>query len=284
MKNNYWLDWLIRFVKGIFIGSGFIIPGVSGGVLAVVFGLYERMISFLSNIKKDFKQNFTFFLPIGLGGVFGVFLFSIFLNYFFEKAETELRWFLIGCIVGTLPALLKQASKKGRKPKHILIMIVTAMIFLFLLSINNTFSNVSIPLNFFTWIFTGAFIGLGSIVPGLSPSNFLVYINIYKPMTYGISNFDLLIIVPIGLGAIVTVLTLSKFMSFIFKKAYTTLFHGILGIVLASTIMIIPMPYDFSYLSISGLICVAACVLGINLGVWMSMLEEKYKPEYSYER
>ena len=69
-------DWLLRFVKGIFIGSGFILPGVSGGALAAVFGVYERIISFLAHLTRDFKKNVRFFIPLGLGGIAGVFLFS----------------------------------------------------------------------------------------------------------------------------------------------------------------------------------------------------------------
>ena len=66
-------DWMLRFVKGMFIGSGFILPGVSGGALAAVFGMYERLISFLAHITKNFKENVLFFLPVGLGGVTGIF-------------------------------------------------------------------------------------------------------------------------------------------------------------------------------------------------------------------
>ncbi len=67
---------MLRFVKGMFIGSGFILPGVSGGALAAVFGMYERLISFLAHITKNFKENVLFFLPVGLGGVTGIFLLS----------------------------------------------------------------------------------------------------------------------------------------------------------------------------------------------------------------
>lgn len=62
-------DWLLRFVKGMFIGSGFILPGVSGGALAAVFGMYERLISFLAHLTRNFKENVLFFLPVGLGGI-----------------------------------------------------------------------------------------------------------------------------------------------------------------------------------------------------------------------
>jgi putative membrane protein len=99
----------------------------------------------------------------------------------------------------------------------------------------------------------------------------------YKPMTDGIKDLDLSVIVPLGIGGLLIVLALSKLFDFIFEKAYAGMFHFILGVVFASTVMIIPR--DYSYLSIGTLVCAAACAAGIMLGLWMSKLEEKYKPE-----
>jgi putative membrane protein len=119
MKNKGRADWFLRFVKGMFIGSGFILPGVSGGALAAVFGIYERLISFLANLKKDFKKNLLFFIPVGLGMAAGVFVLAFPIDYLLKSAQVYVMWFFIGCILGTLPALFKQASKKGWKYWHV---------------------------------------------------------------------------------------------------------------------------------------------------------------------
>ena len=74
-------DWFLRFIKGMFIGSGFILPGVSGGALAAIFGLYERMIAFLANVTKDFKKNVLFFLPVGIGALAGIVVLSFGVSY-----------------------------------------------------------------------------------------------------------------------------------------------------------------------------------------------------------
>ena len=80
-------DWFLRFFKGMFIGSGFILPGVSGGALAAIFGLYERMIAFLANVTKDFKKNFLFFLPVGIGALAGIVVLSFGVSYFLETSK-----------------------------------------------------------------------------------------------------------------------------------------------------------------------------------------------------
>ena len=66
-SQNLFIDWIIRLFKGIIIGIGFILPGLSGGVLAVILGVYDRIIKFLSNLRKDFIKNLIYFIPIIIG-------------------------------------------------------------------------------------------------------------------------------------------------------------------------------------------------------------------------
>lgn len=275
MKDKNILDWILRLAKGMLIGTGAILPGVSGGALAAVFGLYERMIGFIAKPFKNFKKNFLFFLPVGIGGVLGIFLLSFALSYFFETAETQILWFFIGCIIGIFPALFKQAGEQGRHTRHYIIMAVTAVLSFAFLWNMQALVGASLPQNFATWVMAGGIFGLGLIIPGLSPSNFLVYLNLYKPMTDGIKNLDFSVIIPLGLGGVITILALSRLMDYIFKKAYGGLFHFILGVIISSTLMIIPRNYN--YLSLGTVFCVLACLAGIVLGAWMSKLEEKYK-------
>jgi len=268
-------SWLFRFIKGIFIGSGFILPGVSGGALAAVFGLYERMIKSLANIKMDFKENMLFLLPVGIGSVCGIFIFSMFLGHFFEIAEVQLTWFFIGCIVGMLPALWKHAGQQGRKPVHLFSLALSLIsVFVFLIFIDQAVSG-TFPLNIYTWAMSGVLIALGMIIPGLSPSNLLLFLGMYAPMTEGVSTLDFTIIIPIAIGGLITILAFSRLMAFVFDKAHGILFHIIIGFVLASTVLIVPLDYD--YMSINGLICAGAAGLGIAVAYGMCRLEEKYK-------
>lgn len=269
-------NWFLLFIKGMFIGSGFILPGVSGGALAAVFGIYERIISFLAHITQDFKKNVLFFLPVGLGGITGVFLLSFAVSYFLGAYETYILWMFIGCILGTIPALWEQAGKKGRSNGHIVILILTFIVALVFLTYGETLFGGGVTQNFGTWMIAGALIGLGVIVPGLSPSNFLVYMGMYKSMADGIKTLDMMVLIPLALGGIACVLLLAKLMDYIFSKAYAGLFHFILGVVFASTVMIIPR--NFNYLSLGTILCAIMCAAGAALGYWMSMLEKKYKP------
>lgn len=282
MKNKGRADWILRVVKGMFIGSGFILPGVSGGALAAVFGIYERLMSFLANLKKDFKENVAFFLPVGLGMAVGVFVLAFPIEYLLQSAETYVLWFFIGCILGTLPALFKQAAKKGWKYWHLGLMVLVCAGAYFLLKTLQNAGVVSLSQGIFTWVLAGVLIGLGVVVPGLSPSNLLMYLkleqgaSLYEGMTSGIKNLDFGVILPLILGVAACVLLFSKLMNYIFSKAYAALYHAILGFVIASTLIIVPT--GFNYISVGGLISLLALVAGAALAYFMSKLEDKYKP------
>ncbi len=283
MKNSKQADWIFRLVKGMFIGSGFILPGVSGGALAAVFGIYERMIAFLANLKKDFKDNVLFFIPVGLGMVVGVFLLSFPISTLLETSKTYVMWFFIGCILGTLPALFRQASKKGWKYWHLGLMIVVCALAYWLLQLFEKGGAATLPQGLFTWILAGVLIGLGVVVPGLSPSNLLLYLqldgggSLYTGMTNGIKAADLSVVIPMLIGVAACVLLFSKLMNYIFSRAYAAMYHAILGFVIASTLIIVPV--GFNYLSVDGLICLIVCAAGAALALFMSRLEDKYKPQ-----
>lgn len=278
-KENKIIDWLFRFVKGMFIGSGAILPGVSGGALAAVFGIYERMIDFLADLRKDFVKNMIYFIPVGIGGLFGVFVLAYPLDFFLKTAQVQVFWCFIGCILGTMPSLYKEAGKEGRKTKHLVIAVITAVLAFIGLWAAREYLNISVPQNFGTWIMAGAIFALGAVVPGLSPSNFLMYFNMYEPMTEGIKSLDFGILIPVAIGAVVCVLSLSKLMSIILKKAYASVFHFVFGVVVASTAIIAFIP-DYSGVT-SGVILVSILLFlaGLSLGLFMGWLEKKYKPE-----
>lgn len=277
-KNNRLINWLIKFLKGMLMGSGAILPGVSGGALAAVFGLYRPLIRFLANLRVDFMKNVLFFLPVGLGGLFGVFVLATPIDYGLRFYPVFVLWGFIGAILGTLPSLYKEAGKAGRKKKHIVITIVTAVLMFMFLVTANRYLNMDIPENFWSWLFAGGIFSSGMIIPGLSPSNFLIYFNLYQPLTEGIRTLDVSVILPVGIGAVTVVLLFSKLMEKIMEAAYAGVFHFILGVVIASTAIIAPELSMYQGFNIwDYILLVIIFILGLALGLWMGRLEERYK-------
>ncbi|MHB0808968.1 MAG: DUF368 domain-containing protein [Facklamia hominis] len=269
-------DWLWRFVKGMFIGSGFILPGVSGGALAAIFGIYKQLIGFLANLTKNFWSNIRFFMPVGLGALFGIIILSFGVSHVLEHYTTIVMWFFVGCILGMLPSLWKEAGQEGRNSSDWIMLFLSTGAATILLSFGEHLFNGQVQASFTSWMVCGALISLGVLVPGLSPSNFILYMGLYKTMADGFKRVDLGVIIPIAIGGLLTILLLSKLIEKIFKNHYAKFFHFVFGVVLASTIMIIPTNYQgflfFQYLS-----CFLSLAGGSLLGWWMAQLEAKYK-------
>ncbi len=238
--HNPIIDWFVRLAKGALVGIGAIVPGFSGGVLAVVFGIYEPLMRFLSNLRVKFLENFRYFLPVGIGGVVGVVAFSAVVDFAFSNYAAQFTWLFIGFIAGTLPALVKTSGKEGRKPWHWAILAGMAALTFFYMRWIESIQNVTMAPSIWSWLLSGILMGLGMVVPGMSPSNFLIYLGLYQPMASGIRQLDLAVILPIMAGVILCVLVFAKLVSMLFNKAYTLMYHLILGIVVGSTIAIIP--------------------------------------------
>ena len=114
-KLNPVTDWFVRLIKGIIVGIGFILPGLSGGVLAVIVGMYDPLIRFLANLKDKFLKNLLFFLPFAIGAAVGIVLFAVVVEKAFGKYAAQFVCLFVGFVAGTFPSLYKTAGKQGRK-------------------------------------------------------------------------------------------------------------------------------------------------------------------------
>ncbi|HRG02798.1 MAG: DUF368 domain-containing protein [Bacteroidia bacterium] len=283
------IDWIIRMVKGVIIGIGFILPGLSGGVLAVIFGLYDKILKFLANIKEDFIKNVLFFIPVGIGMAIGIFLFSVVVEKAFGKYAAIFICLFVGFVIGTFPSLYRTAGKQGRKTKDILIMLISALVLFGLMMLGEK-QLMDVAPGILSWLGSGALISLGLIVPGMSPSNFLIYFGLYDKMASGIKDLDLSVIIPLIVGAVICVLLFAKLAAHLFRKYYSGMYHFILGMVIGSSVAIFPAivfpalkPEVLSAagLSIAGavLLCIAMLIAGTVASYLFSKVEEKHPRE-----
>lgn len=229
---------LIRLVKGILIGIGAILPGLSGGVLSVIFGVYDPMIRFLSHIGHRFKENVFYFLPIGVGGLLGVLLFSVVVVAAFGRFQAQFVCLFIGFVIGTFPSLYRQAGKEGRNGADLFILALCAAGIFSLMFAGKGMPTVQ-P-NPLVWFLSGATVALGFIVPGMSPSNFLIYFGLYDKMSAAIAAFDFSMLLPFGAGGVLCIILFSKLVAHLFDRHYSKMYHAILGMVVGSSLAIFP--------------------------------------------
>ena len=279
------ISWIARVLKGMIIALGFILPGVSGGVLAAILGIYERMIRFLAHIKENFVENVLSFTPVAIGMVLGIAAFSYPVNLLLDNYKVIVLWGFAGAIIGTIPSLIKESVKESDRDRADTVTFWLSFILsgIFLYSLNGMVG--TLPANFLSFVLAGALIALGILIPGLSPSNLLLILGLYTPMLTGFKRLDLFgTFLPIGIGGALALILFSKAMDYILKHYHSRVYHFIIGIVLSSTLLIV-LPQSgnsesISYAGVSIFTLVLAAFffgLGIWLGIWMSQLEEKYK-------
>ena len=230
---------VLRVLQGVLIGVGAVLPGISGGVLCVVFGIYKPVMELLSNPLRNFKTHVPKLLPVIVGMGVGFLGVAKILAFFLETYPDPSVCLFIGLIVGMLPSLFREAGEQGR-PKGSWVSMGVAFVFILALLISLNLFSVSIAPNFGWYLFCGFCLALSVIAPGMSFSTLLMPLGLYTPFVDGLGNLNFSVIVPAGIGAVVTVICLAKAVDSLFDRFYPYAFHAIIGIVIAATIMIVP--------------------------------------------
>lgn len=232
--------FLFKLLQGILIGLGAVLPGISGGVLCVVFGVYAPIMALLSNPFRAFKKYALTLLPIVIGMGIGFLGVSKALGILLKAYPDASVCLFVGLIIGMLPSLFREARSKGPvEIKDYAAMDIAFVVVFSLLLLLNEFS-VRITPNFGWYLFCGFCLALSVIAPGMSFSTLLMPLGLYTPFVEGIGNIDFSILVPGGIGALLTVILLAKGMNYLLQKHHSTVSHLIIGIIIAATLPIIP--------------------------------------------
>lgn len=239
-----------NFLKGIIIGAGAILPGISSGVLCVIFGLYEKLLNSILGFFKNIKKNFKFLFPILIGTLIGVLLFSKLLNYLLYAYPIQTKSAFVGLILSTVPSLIKDTNKKKKFRLHYILYLIFAL----LLGILTVFLEKNIPVlsgtkyNYFYLIFCGFMMSIGIIVPGVSSTIILMLLGVYSTYLTSVSSIYLPILVPIGIGLAIGSFIFMKITKYCIDNYYAETFYTIIGFTLGSVLVIWP---DFT-LDLSG--------------------------------
>lgn len=271
-KKSTVLQFLMKIVQGSLIGLGAVLPGISGGVLCVVFGIYKTIMEFLADPFHKYKTHIPKLIPIIIGGAIGFLGIANILSFFLEKYPAPSICLFIGLIGGMLPSLFREAGEQGRT-KASYISLGIAMVFIFVLLGSLKVFSVEITPNFLWYVFCGCCLALSILVPGMSFSTLLMPLNLYEPFVSGIGNIDFSILIPGGIGGLATVILLSRAVNTLFEHHYSVAFHAIVGIVIAATIMIIPVQ-SFTVSIVSIVINIVCIVVGVIASVCLDKFNQ----------
>lgn len=237
------MSFLMLILIGILIGTGVVIPGVSGGVLAVIFNVYDKIIYSINNIYRSFKTSIKFLFPIMIGIIFGIIWFSKILLFLYNRYEVITKLTFIGLILGGIPYLFKEVKKHTSKDVNILISLLVFILSLIIFYISRNYINISNNYNNKLIMFVaGLLYSSGKIIPGISGSFILILLGLYEYILMIISN-PLLIninILPFIIGFIIGVFIFIKIINYFLKYHYQLTYSIIIGFVLGSIPSIIP--------------------------------------------
>ena len=265
---------VLRVLQGALIGLGAVLPGISGGVLCVIFGIYKPIMELLSNPIRNFRTHVPKLIPVILGAAVGFLGIANLLSFFLDAYPDQSVCLFVGLIAGMLPSLFREAGEKGRTRGSYISLVVAFAIVLALLCTLNVLS-VTITPNFGWNLFCGFCVALSVIAPGMSFSTLLMPLGLYTPFVDGLGHLDMSVILPGALGAIVTVICLAKAINALFEHFYSCAFHAIVGIVIAATIMIIPFG-SFARALVPNLICLVA---GIVIALALDKFNSRFPKE-----
>lgn len=230
---------IIKLLQGALIGLGSVLPGISGGVLSVIFGVYKPVMELLADPFKKARTHLPRLLPYFVGAAIGFLGVANLLTYFLEKYPAPSICLFVGLIAGMLPSLWQEAGSQGRNSAS-LFSTAAAMLFVFaFLSFLNAASFTIMP-GFLWYIFCGFALALSIIAPGMSFSALLMPLGLYAPFVDGVGHLNPAVVIPAGLGCVLTILCMAKAVDSLLAKYYSLSFHAIFGFVTAATIMTIP--------------------------------------------
>lgn len=274
------------FIGGIAVGLANIIPGVSGGTMMVVLGLFNRVMSAISGVFKLKNPNrlddikFLFVLLLGAG--LGVIVFAKVLEFLFTDYPVQTLFCFVGMVAFSIPSLIK-SEMKNDKFKILPFLIGCAIIFgisYFTPENSETvltmkdFPSINI-IYLLSMVFIGMIAGGAMFVPGVSGSMILLIIGqyyLFKSLIANVTSFELIVLVPlvfIAIGVLLGIVLSSKITGYCLERFHQGTMNVILGLVVASSIVLIP--FDATY----NLGIIASCGLALVIGGVIVLLLEK---------
>ena len=223
------------FLKSIIVGIGGVSPGLSGSVLLVMFGLYERVIGAIGGFFKNIKKNLLFLIPVFGGFFVGVFLFSKLIDLLLSTFPMQTRFAFLGLVIGAIPLFYREIRKKGFCKKYYLFIAISCIVGLALLILSKgSIEKVTDP-NIFQSVFLGFAVAASYIIPGVDSAVILSALGIYELYVSSIASLDFSVLIPalfgLGIGALSIAFVMTKLLSKFYTATYSVIFGLFISII-----------------------------------------------------
>lgn len=255
------MEFIKTALKGLVVGCTMLVPGVSGGSMAMVLGIYDRLIAAIADFKKKPKNNIIFLGVFVVGALLGMLLFAKPLEGLIERFPKPMMFFFMGAVAGGLPIIYKESGVQKftwRQPVYIGV----GLIFVVLISLipKDIFAagNLKGIFSVLVLILAGIILAVALILPGISVSYMLLIMGLYERTLDAVGNVDLGFIAPLAGGVFVGILLTTKLLSLLMDKYPDKIYLIILGFVGGALIQAFPgVPVGMEWL-----VCVLLSVFG----------------------
>jgi putative membrane protein len=231
-------ETLSLMFKGFFIGSSMSVPGVSGGTMAILLGIYDRLISSISNFFKDIKGNFFYLAKFSLGALIGFGSLAFLIEWLLEKYPLPVSFFFLGAVIGGIPALYKKTKESAIHFSSFVFFLLglTIVIAIGFLPIGIfDFSSGSLLNRILLLLVSGIIISIALILPGISTSHMLLVLGMYDTMLAAITEFNIVYLGVLGFSVLFGVILTTKPLEWTMNTHPHKTYCVIIGFVLGST-------------------------------------------------
>lgn len=267
---------------GGLVGIASMLPGVSGAVIAVCFGIYERLIADLADFVKMIRKDFAFILLVGIGIVIGMLGISFGIDWLMDNYYAASLLFFLGLIGGQIPMLYRCTKPEEPSTKYnVAALVIGVAIMLVFVFIGNN-GDVDIghdALSLACMVGVGVIFAISKIAPGISGSTVLLALGLYHPLTTALTEFDMTLLIPVGIGLLIGLFGFAKIMNNAMKNHRKSSYFAILGLTLGSLVLI----FVDAMANYSGTADLIGGMFALVAGILVSLLFVKIGNGYSSE-
>ena len=271
------MDFLSRLLKGLIVGVANIIPGVSGGTMAVVMGIYDKLIGAVSDLRKDFKNSVIYLFPIGVGALLGIVLFSHLIEFLLRDFTMPTNIFFLGLILGSIPMIFKRATQERFKKVSILPFLVCFAVMMLMTFFQNVSDEGSALITTLTagtairLVLSAAVAAACMIMPGISGSMVMVLLGVYTSVLTAISSMNIPVLIPVAIGVLAGILLGAKVINLCLRRYEQQTYFAILGLIAGS---ILPICLNAGYTpGFQTVLSVITLVAGTAIAFWMGKMD-----------
>ncbi len=289
------MEYITLFCKGIMVGIANVIPGVSGGTIAVVLRIFDRLLNAINHFFSDIKKHLRFLIPLGLGAVVGILAFSVLIEYCLERFSLPTCGFFAGLVAGSVPLLFNIARSKQDRTKSPFVyyaatlVAFAAVVLLALQKAPEAVASEAInsPALLTKVFFGGILAAAAMVIPGVSGSFIMVLLGLYPVIIRNIAMLKdflqtrdvsilvqvIVFLIPLGLGVLLGIILIARVIGFLTERFHTLTYYLILGLIFGSIfgIFIDPLTYA-SYPSVIPTSAIIFAIITFGAGTGLALL------------